>query len=72
MMSFVHAGESGYGYLGDGLSIAGTYFADVGFVTVEVTLDCDAVEELVGCEGGLLVGEMEVAVGHGAGAAWRR
>src|SRR6266851_3017334 len=35
--SSVHAGEDGDSYLGDGLCIAGAYFADVGFVTFVVT-----------------------------------
>ena len=68
MSAVVHAGEGGYGYLGDGLCVAGAYFAGVGFVTGEVTFYCDAVEELVGGEGGLFVAEVEVGVGHGAGA----
>ena len=65
-------GEGGEGDLGDGLGVAGAYFADVVLVAGEVAGDGDAVEELVGAEGGLLVAEVEVGVGDCARAAWWR
>ena len=49
-------GEGGEGGLGDGLRVACAYFADEVLVGGEVAGDGDAVEELVGAEGGAFVG----------------
>ncbi len=66
--SAVGAGEHRDGHFGDGLGVAGAHLANVVCVTVPVTVERDGVDELVGAEGGLFVGEVEVAVGDGSAA----
>ena len=51
------------GCLGDGLRVAGAYFADEVLVVGVGARDGDAVEEFVGGEGGAFVGLVEVGVG---------
>ena len=48
--------SGGEGCLGDGLRVAGAYFADEVLVGGVGAGDGDAVEELVGLEGGAFVG----------------
>ena len=61
-------GEAGQGDFGDGLGVAGAYFADVVVVVGEGSGEGDGVEEFVGTEGGFFVGEVEVCVGDFSGA----
>jgi len=60
-------GECGERCLGDGLRVAGSYFADEVLVGRVNAVDGYAVEEFVGAEGGAFVGLVEVGIGEDAG-----
>ena len=60
-------GYGGQGCLGDGLRVAGAYFADEVLVVKVGDGDGYAVEELVWAEGGAFVGLVEVGVGDFSG-----